>query len=323
MMREIEAQLARAYAQRREEDEQARDGRIQEALRRDPEIGQLQDALRSCFVQSTRTMLADASRATDLADQLKADVRLIQMQIRERLARLGLPEDFMEIRYQCGDCKDTGFLGAFNQQVCKCYQLQRVQLMRRDANLTGADGQSFEAFELGVFPEGEQRERAQSAMRHCECYADALSEKRGKLNLVLIGASGLGKTYLLNCIAGRAIQRGVPAMAVTAFHMLGAMRDYHFGQTGDESLLNQMVGAELLLIDDLGTEPMLRNITVEYLFMLLNERMNARRHTVIATNLSPEELQERYNERVASRLMDRQNGEFIRLTGTDLRFRGV
>ncbi len=74
-----------------------------------------------------------------------------------------------------------------------------------------------------------------------------------------------------------------------------------------------------MLIDDLGTEPMMRNITVEYLFTLLNERMAAKRHTVVATNLTPVQLQERYGERVASRLLDKTCCAPVQLRGRDLR----
>ena len=82
---------------------------------------------------------------------------------------------------------------------------------------------------------------------------------------------------------------------------------------------DQLLSVPLLLIDDLGSEPMMRNITVEYLFTLLNERMAARRHTVIATNLSPLQLQEIYGERVSSRLLDRTRCATMRLEGKDLR----
>ncbi len=321
-MTRIDTQLAREYAQQRAQNEREREERIADALERDPEIGRLMDALRTRFAVSTREMLSNRQNTQILADALKRDVRAMQARIRARLSGLGLPEDALELKYRCDKCRDSGFLGEAGSEMCSCYKLRRVALMRQDANLLNADDQTFEAFDLAAFPEGGQRARAKAAKTLCEKYADGIASG-GRLNLILMGESGLGKTFLLNCVAGRAIQRGVPAMAMTAFHMLGAMRDYHFGQTGEDGLLSQMISCELLLIDDLGTEPMLRNITVEYLFMLLNERMNARRHTVIATNLSPEELQARYNERVLSRLMDKQKGEFILMTGTDLRFRGA
>ena len=87
-----------------------------------------------------------------------------------------------------------------------------------------------------------------------------------------------------------------------------------------ESVLAQTFSDwELLLIDDLGTEPMLENITVEYLFTLLNERRSGRLPTLIATNLTPRELQARYTERIFSRMVDRSDTELLHFIGQDVR----
>ena len=149
----------------------------------------------------------------------------------------------------------------------------------------------------------------------CEEYADGFPQTRFR-NLLLTGAGGLGKTFLLNCIYARVMDRGLSAVRITAFRMFETMRQQHMG-AGEADGFDSLISAPLLLIDDLGTEPMMRNITVEYLFMLLNERIIAKRHTVIATNLSMEQLKERYGERVYSRLMD--HSAVIQLTGKDLR----
>ena len=97
------------------------------------------------------------------------------------------------------------------------------------------------------------------------------------------------------------------------------MRQQHVGNDESYQGFAALIEVPLLLIDDLGTEPMMRNITVEYLFTLLNERAANRRHTVIATNLSPVELKERYGERVASRVLDRSACATLKFTGKDLR----
>ena len=119
---------------------------------------------------------------------------------------------------------------------------------------------------------------------------------------------------LLSChSAGRS------AVRVTAFKLFEAMRKQHIGSDETFDGFTSLIDAPLLLIDDLGTEPMMRNITVEYLFTLLNERALNKRHTVIATNLTPAQLQERYGERVTSRLLDRSQTIALLLKGKDLR----
>ena len=100
------------------------------------------------------------------------------------------------------------------------------------------------------------------------------------------------------------------------------MRGTHFGEPEKEAEFRQMIGCDILLIDDLGTEPMMQNVTREYLFTLLNERQAQQKHTVLATNLNHMDLMNRYGERVLSRLMDGMNMQTLELKGKDLRLFG-
>ncbi|MDL2205664.1 ATP-binding protein [Eubacteriales bacterium OttesenSCG-928-N13] len=320
MMHKIDAELRHEYARQREQNEREREQRYQQAIARDPSIKALQDGLQTRLFSDSRALLNPASDSQKMMDTLRQDVARVHREIAQKLNAIGMNADDLTVKHRCEACKDTGYVGELGERMCDCYRVRRLNMMREQAGLSCGDGQRFETFDVDVFSDAKQRDEALFAKSLCQNYVDQI-QTGSKLNLVLMGESGLGKTFLLNCVADRAIAQGIPAMPISAFHMLSAMREYHFGQNGGDSLLNQLIECELLLIDDLGTEPMLRNITVEYLFMLLNERINHRRHTVVATNLSPNELMERYNERVVSRLMDRTAGELIRLSGKDLRFR--
>ena len=135
----------------------------------------------------------------------------------------------------------------------------------------------------------------------------------------MMGESGLGKTYLLNCILNRLIARGFAPIKVTGYRLYEAMRGAHFGDAEKRAEFDQLIGCEALFIDDLGSEPVVQNVTREYLFSLLNERLIQGRHTVIATNLKPDNLLSVYGERVFSRLIDGMNVTVITLGGRDLR----
>jgi DNA replication protein DnaC len=109
-------------------------------------------------------------------------------------------------------------------------------------------------------------------------------------------------------------------MAVTAFGFNNCVLKYH--TTFDEQKLTHMeplLDADLLVIDDLGTESILKNVTHEYLYVVLNERMNSKKLTVVTSNLSREGIRERYGERIYSRLFDKNLGYADILGGTDLR----
>lgn len=316
----VKALLAE-YAEQRARDEQAQRQRLEEAVRLKPEIGRLREESAGLILGLMRQMTgeSDLARRQALAEETKARGRQINARIRELLAEAGMGPDALEVRYRCPVCKDTGYVGEAPARFCECFELRLRLRQHEDGTMAGLEEQSFERFDATVAPEADgQRDRLVKARNLCQRYADSFPDTEYR-NLLLTGEGGLGKTFLLNCIFGRVTGRGFSAVRVTAFRMFEAMRKQHMGSDEHFDGFSALIEAKLLLIDDLGTEPMMRNITIEYLFTLLNERIAAKRHTVIATNLTPPQLKERYGERVASRLLDRSICAPVQLKGKDLR----
>ncbi len=314
-------ELLSEYQARRAQNEREQDARIAEAERADPEIARIREESRSLAFDALKRIMTIESEAERraLAEQMRQRGIFNNGEIRRRLRAAGFPEDYLEPRYRCEICKDTGYVGDAPARFCDCFEAELRRRMHEDGSMAGTDEQRFERFDPSVFPEeGGQRAQMLAIRRACEDYADSFPHTK-YLNLLLTGSGGLGKTFLLNCIYERVASRGFPAVRVTAFRMFEAMRRQHMANSPDERGFADLIAAPLLLIDDLGSEPMMRNVTVEYLFTLLNERMAARRHTVIATNLDPVQLNEHYGERVASRVLDRSLGVAMRLSGRDLR----
>ena len=210
-------------------------------------------------------------------------------------------------------------MGEAPARFCECFEARLRLRQYEDGSMAGLDEQNFGRFDPAFIPEADrQRELMCGAREVCERYADGFPDTERR-NLLLTGAGGLGKTFLLNCIFERVTSRGLSAVRITAFRMFELMRQQHMANDDRFDGFSALIEAPLLLIDDLGTEPMMRNITVEYLFTLLNERNAGKRHTVVATNLSPAQIKERYGERVASRLLDRTSTIPVQLKGKDLR----
>lgn len=288
-----------------------------------PVYADLNGVMSRILVEASGRALADPAHAGEIAEQAQEQVRRLRSEAEGALRAAGHTPEELEPKYNCPICKDTGFVGMPIHEYCSCI---KVALMRRLYDGAGIDGETFENFDLNVFSDSEtdpalgrtQRQTMELYRIYCEKYANEFPNVK-KRSLVLTGHSGLGKTYMLNCIAARLLDRGTPVLRVTAYKMLDAMRRYHRGM--DEDGLDMMMQAEMLIIDDLGTEPMLENVTVEYLFTLLNERRVNRLPTLIATNLSPRELQARYTERIFSRLVDKSDTELLRFIGSDVRLR--
>jgi len=311
--------LLEEYSQQRGANDAALNARTREVEARDPEIARLRAESVSLALGTMRTILSlpTQEERVEAAERMKQRGVANNAEIRRRLGALGLPEDYLQPRYRCNLCKDTGYVGEAPARFCECFEARLRTRRYEDGSMAGVQEQNFDTFDANRIPEeNNQRALNLAARKICEEFANGFPETRFR-NLVLTGAGGLGKTFLLNCIYARITDRGLSAVRITAFRLFEAMRQQHFGESEGDNSFSSLIEAPILLIDDLGSEPMMRNITVEYLFTLLNERAIYKRHTVIATNLNAEQLQDRYGERVTSRMFDRCGT--IQLKGKDLR----
>lgn len=314
-----------AYDRARQAQENELRAREREAVGRDAEIGVLLNARAALPIQSLKLAMADRENAAAIAERMKQEGLRLNGEIRARLSALGLPEDHLKMHYDCPVCRDTGYLDTVPARACECFERKLRELMRSSDGVSAFATQNFSRFDPQRIPDTPindkgvtQREYTARIRDLCEDYADSYPHTF-KPNILLEGEAGLGKTFLLNCIAERVEERGYAATPITAYRLLEVMRDRHFHIEEGEGEFEQLMKSELLLIDDLGCEPMLRNITQEYLFVLLNERLVQRRPTIIATNLTFPQLKERYGERLMSRLADTSLWDHIRLMGKDLR----
>ena len=309
------------YARQRALDEEDLQTRTEAAFRAAPEIEALRRSNAALALEAMRSILTEqsAEQRASLAERMKKQGQVNNARIRQLLMSAKLPADQLDPRWRCPICKDTGYVGEAPARFCACFEARLRQRQHEDGSMAGVEEQNFERFDANRIPEADgQRAHTLKLRKVCEDYADRFPDTAYR-NLLLTGAGGLGKTFLLNCIFERVVSRGGDAVRITAFHMFEAMRRQHVGNDEKYDGFSSLIAVPLLLIDDLGTEPMMRNITVEYLFTLLNERAVAKRHTVIATNLTPVELKERYGERVASRLLDRNACGSLPFKGKDLR----
>ncbi len=246
----------------------------------------------------------------------------INKRILDLLREHDLPADYLEPVYQCAVCRDSGYVGTAPKTMCECVSRRYHELL--SGELDEADSPSFERFDLAVFPEAAldtrgttQRMLMEVIRRHAERYADEVPG--GRLNLLLYGPSGLGKTFVLRSVARRARERGTLTLTLNANALLNQIRQAYFAR--EDEVEQPYYTVPLLLIDDLGTEPLWENITLEQLFALLEHRIQNRLHTVISTNLPLDKIRERYTARIYSRLLDKEKSLALQFQGQDVRLR--
>ena len=292
--------------------------RREEVRRKCPEIAEMQEK-RERMIQDT---LSGILRGEKSPEDLQTRMEEISGKIRAALKAGGYPEDYLSPVYTCPLCRDTGYVGETVKEKCACVLQRYQEKMRRAIGLPEDTTETFESFSPTVFPDQKrpgdvlsQRELMLVARNCCEGWANQFPNQNPR-DLILSGKTGVGKTFLLHAMATRLIERGHGVILVSAFRFLDIARKSYFGQDGG---MDELIGAEVLMLDDLGSEPMMQNVTVEQVYYLINERQRRNRATVISTNLGREDLRARYTERIASRLTDGRNCRFLLLEGQDIR----
>lgn len=318
MRTEIWNELEAEYAAQRIANEKTENLRREKIRGQYPGIEELIQKRENLIQGTIRGILSGTADGSGLTEKMKE----MNQQIRSALVQNGLPENYLEPVYQCAICRDKGYVEKPLKEPCQCFQTAYRKKMREQIGLNCSDTETFETFDETRIPDERisddaftQREYAVLARNRCQKWADEYPESQPE-NILLSGKAGLGKTFLMHAMAARLIERGFHVLLISAFQFIQIARNSYFD--GDDSM-DELMNAPVLMIDDLGSEPLMKNITVEQLFHLIDERQNHHLSTIISSNLTMEELQERYTERITSRLSDPRKCMKLMLVGRDLR----
>lgn len=314
--------LQQEYAMRREENTRIFEQRTEQACAQCPGLRELLSTRRNALMSGVRRGLV-AHEGPESNANLAQIMERYNLQVADALVKGGLSRDALQPIFTCQTCRDEGFVYEPGKRMCSCFAQELTDRLTRELGLGGQNPQTFETYDETLFSDEmipsygvSQRQLMNKNRNLCLAYADSFPHTETR-DLLFIGQSGLGKTFLLRAIAHRITQRGMLPCYTSAYHLLEVARKAYFENDGE--LFKPMMEASLLLIDDLGTEPLMQNITITQLFNLLNERQLAGRRTVISTNLTISELKDRYTERISSRLLDSSGVRRLTFVGEDVR----
>ena len=165
-----------------------------------------------------------------------------------------------------------------------------------------------------------------SASVLCPCLKQKLLDiSYNKSNISNLGNTGLGKTFMSNCIANELIKNGKNVLYQTAPVLLETVIDNKMNKyknSKQDDFYKNVLEADLLIIDDLGTE-CLNSMKLSELFTILNTRLlnlnNKVTKTIISTNLNINNIFKNYEERIGSRIAGFYDIYYF--FGDDLRFK--
>ncbi len=222
------------------------------------------------------------------------------------------------VHQDCMVCNDTGFL---NGKLCGCLRDKIYHEVYGAINISELI-ESFETSNLSLFNTNSIGSGGYSQSKMYagnEKWAREYAEKfpnTKKINVFLTGNTGLGKTYILRSMAKTVHKNGEDVMLIGASELFSVFHRHRLGYDVELSFLQN---CSLLLIDDLGVEPATQNVTKEYFLDLLNKRIDSKKSTVIASNLSTDNIVARYGERVYSRIRFKEICHQLIFEGVDIR----
>ncbi len=312
-------QRARARLAQAREDRNAENRRhLEEAYRAVPRIREIDFELRRTMAQAAQAAFQQGSDGREMMDRVRL-ANLELQQERAYLAREHFEEGYLDESPICDRCGGSGYLGS---AMCECLQELCRQEQKKEVSILSGSKETFNQFRLDYYPDrvdpnygASPRTIMERNFKICRTYALTFAPSAG--NLLFVGGTGLGKTYLSACIARAVADRGCSVVYETASHLFSKLEQAKFAPS-EESRREaaKFLSCDLLIIDDLGTE-MPSQFTTAALYSLVNDRLLAGKPMVISTNLNVDETSRRYSPQIASRL----HGGFQRLTfvGEDIR----
>ena len=322
----FDAELYRAVESEYEEIRRKNDEDL--ALRRSsvfravPEIEAIDGEIKNLGLHLYKIAL-DGGNIEGQVRQLRESQKSLLAKRETLLLQNGFSKDELSERFQCDLCKDTGSVGT---KPCECYRRKLILKAYEQSNLSQQlDNQSFATFNLSLYSDEREdgalvspRENMQNILSTCKNFVMHFPNQ--EKNLLFWGAPGLGKTFLSTCIAKELIKRGFSVIYETAYQTFAMLEELKFKRSDDDKLkfkVDKIYTCDLLILDDLGSE-FSTPYTNAALFDILNSRLIAGKKTVINTNLSVAELDKKYSERVASRIIGHY--EMLNFFGKDIRF---
>lgn len=291
---------------------------IEELYRKNPEIKKIDQEIATISIKQAEKLLEGDK---DALLELRSSLHELKERKNSLIEALGYDLDYIEPTYRCPDCKDTGYI---NGQKCHCFTQAAIDLVYTQSNIRQVlEQENFAHFNFDLFDDTHidpvtnltAYETMQRAVFDCQDFINNFGKE--KRNLFFTGSTGVGKTYLSNCIAKELLDRGFSVIYFTATGLFDVFHNNAYNKSSETSGAYQNIfNCDLLIIDDLGTE-VSNSYTNSQLFMCINERIMRGKSTIISTNFGLSDLSEHYSERVFSRIM--KNYDLIKLVGNDLR----
>jgi len=288
--------IMREYELRREESRH----RAQEARRtvreKIPQYADIENKITDIAMECAGKALDGDDTAVS---KMRSEIESLTKRQKELLLENGFAEDYLEEKYSCPDCKDTGYINGTTK--CHCLKQAILTYMYRQSNIEDVlKRENFDTLRYDYYTDSEC-ESMKGIIAQCKRFADDFGSSYE--NILLYGNVGVGKTFLTNCMAKEILDKGYSVIYFTSMRLFDTLSReiFNYDEEGSRDIQDDIFSCDLLIIDDLGTESV-NSFVASRLFDILNERDLRKKSTIISTNLTFEDMGKRYTERNFSRI---------------------
>ncbi len=330
MSNDILTSLLSDYEQKKRKAEVEFEHQKTELYKKIPRLHEIEDELNSVAITETKNILFGNSSSLK---NLHQKIENLKEERKNILFENNLSINDLQPKYECCLCKDTGYIksGTSATVMCSCLKQKLLNFSYNKSNMTNLSKENFENFNPNIFSNEisnnfniSPKQNILNIKQKCLEFVNDFDNPNSK-NLLFTGNTGLGKTYMSNCIANELIKKGKNVLYQTAPVLLETIIDNKFNKyktANKDNFYKDVLEADLLIIDDLGTE-CLNSMKLSELFTILNTRIlnlnNKVTKTIISTNLNINNIFKSYEERIGSRIVGYYDIYYF--FGEDLRFK--
>lgn len=333
MANEVLDSLLQEYERKKMKSELGLEKRKNNLYKTLPELQRIEEELTNYSIQSAKDILLNSSNNLD---NINLKIEELKNRKKQVLLDNNIPESYLKPLYECNACHDTGYITLENKrtQMCNCLKQKLLNSSYNKSNMSNLEKENFSTFNENKFSNEvnfakyKQNISPQANILNiknkCIEFVDNFDNPNYK-NLLFTGNTGLGKTFMTNCIAKEILNKGYSVLYQTAPVLLETLIDNKFNKyknSEQDLFYKSVLEVDLLIIDDLGTEFM-NSMKLSELFTILNARLlnlNSKcTKTIISTNLSMNDILRKYEERICSRLGGYYDIYYF--FGEDIRFR--
>ena len=311
-------EIMRGYQNRQLHNRRIVQERLETAYKNIPALKTINDNIASTSVEAARKKLEEDHTGYQLLKEKLDDLRLEKAAL---LQNAGYTPDYFDGFYTCTECQDTGYVSG---KKCHCFKQEIINVVYSQSNIKEIlSRENFSSFSYEYYSDTDRHpttglsslETTRLAVEKCKDFINNFEQK--PKNLLFLGNTGVGKTFLSNCVAKELLEKGYSVIYFTAFQLFDILSKGVFSRDADAIAAHQNIfDCDLLIIDDLGTE-LSNAFTSSQLFLCVNERILRQKSTIISTNLDVAQIVDLYSERTLSRISS--NYTILELFGDDIR----